>query len=48
MERTKKYQAPKMELVRLDDTDVVTVSNGDVLVDVHEMFGPSGKWGNLF
>ncbi len=48
MKNTKIYESPAMEIVKLDVVDVVTVSDGETLVDVTELFGPNGKWGNIF
>ena len=46
--KNKIYEAPAMEIVKLDPEDVVTVSNGDTLVDISGFFGGEGKWGNIF
>ena len=48
MKQTKQYQSPAMERVLLSPSDIVTVSNGDTLVDISGFFGEGKKWGNIF
>jgi hypothetical protein len=46
--KNKIYEAPAMEIVKLNTEDVVTVSNGDTLIDISGFFGEGNKWGNIF
>jgi hypothetical protein len=48
MEKTKGYLSPTAQLISIDITDIVTFSNGDVVVDVSGLFGQGGAWGNSF
>ena len=48
MEENKKYKSPVMEMTKLHVEDIVTVSNGDTLVDISGFFGNGNKWGNIF
>ena len=48
MEKTKGYQSPTIQAIAIDITDIVTYSNGDVVADVSDLFGPGGVWGNTF
>ena len=46
--KNKIYEVPTMEIVKLNTSDVVTVSNGDTLIDISGFFGSGNKWGNIF